>query len=78
MDKKFDSISPEQMQQLLSSPTAQALAAILQQKSSADMQNALSGVQNGDMAKVRQSLRGVLADPQAQALIRKLQEEHHG
>lgn len=78
MDKKFDSISPEQMQQLLSSHTAQALAAILQQKSSTDMQKVLAGAQSGDMAKVRQSLRSVLADPQAQALIRKLQEEHHG
>ncbi len=78
MDKKFDSISPEQLQQLLSSPTAQALAAMLQQKSSTDMQNALAGAQSGDMAKVRQSLRSVLNDPQAQALIRKLQEEQHG
>lgn len=78
MDKKFDSISPEQMQQMLSSPTAQALAAMLQQKSSTDMQNALAGAQNGDMAKVRQSLKSVLKDPQAQALLRKLQEERHG
>ena len=78
MDKNFDSISPQQMQQLLSSPTAQALVAMLQQKSEADMQNALAGAKGGDMAQVRKSLQGILNDPQAQALLRKLQEEQHG
>ena len=78
MDKNFDSISPQQMKQLLSSPAAQALAAMLQQKSEADMQNALAGAKGGDMAQVRKSLQGILNDPQAQALLRKLQEEQHG
>ena len=78
MDKNFDSISPQQMKQLLSSPAAQALAAMLQQKSEADMQNALAGAKSGDMAQVRKSLQGILNDPKAQTLLRKLQEEQHG
>lgn len=78
MDKKFDSISPEQMKQLASSPAAQALMAMLQQNSSADMQTALAAAQSGDMARVQQSLQAFMADPRAQALIKKLQEETHG
>ena len=78
MDKNFDSISPQQMKQLLSSPAAQALVAMLQQKSEAELQNALAGAKTGDMAQVRKSLQGILNDPQAQALLRKLQEEQHG
>lgn len=78
MDKNFDTISPQQMKQLLSSPAAQALAAMLQQKSETDMQNALEGAKSGDMAQVRKSLQGILNDPQTQALLRKLQEEQHG
>ncbi len=78
MDKNFDSISPQQMKQLMSSPAAQALMAMLQQNNSSDMQTALAAAQSGDMARVQQTLQAFLADPKAQALMKKLQEETHG
>lgn len=78
MDKNFNSISPEQMKRLASSPTAQTLMAMLQQAGSVDMQSALASAQSGDMASVQQSLRAFMTDPKAQALIKKLQEEAHG
>lgn len=78
MDKNFDSISPEQMRQLASSPAAKALMAMLQKNHSAAMESAVASAQSGDMTKVQQTLSALMTDPQAQALLKKLQEEHHG
>ena len=78
MDKNFNSISPEQMKALASSPAAQALVAMLRQEHGSEVENLLRGAKGGDMALLQQSLGAVMADPRAQALIRKLQEEQNG
>lgn len=78
MDKKFDSISPEQMRQLASSPAAKALMAMLQKEHPGAMNSVVAGTQKGDMAMVQQVVQALMTDPKAQALIKTLQEENHG
>lgn len=78
MDKNFDSISPEQLRQLASSPVAQALMAMLRQKHSDAVERAVADAQRGDMASVQQAMQAMMADPKAKALLKKLQEENHG
>lgn len=78
MDKKFDAISPEQMQQLASSPTAKALMRMLQNGNAVDLDHAVESAKMGDMAQLHTTLQSLMADPRAQALLKKLQEEQHG
>lgn len=78
MDKKFDAISPEQMQQLASSSTAKALMRMLQNGNAVDLDRAVESAKLGDMAQLQTTLQSLMADPQAQALLKKLQEEQHG
>ena len=78
MDKNFDSISPEQIKELASSPAAQALMAMLRQNHGAAVENVVNGAKSGDMAMLQRSLETVMADPKARELIRRLREETHG
>lgn len=78
MDDKIDSFSPEQMRQLAASPSAQALMAMLQINHSQAMASAAAEAQKGNLDAARQALSAFMADPRAQALIKKIQEETNG
>ena len=78
MNKNIPQFSPQQMQQLASSPAAQELLAILQKEHSAAMHSAVSSAQSGDMEAVKRSMAALMSDPKAKALLKKLQEEQHG
>ena len=78
MNKNIPQFSPQQMQQLASSPAAQELLAILQKEHSPAMHSAVSSAQSGDMEAVKRSMAAFMSDPKAKALLKKLQEEQHG
>lgn len=78
MEKNFNSISPERMKALASSPAARALMEMLRQEHGAAVENVLKSAKGGDMTRLQQSLGAVMADPKAQELIRRLQEEQNG
>jgi hypothetical protein len=78
MDKSFQQFSPEQLRQLLSSPTAQDLMAMLNREHTGSVQSALADAQRGDMTAAKAALQACLSDPRTRQLIKKLQEEQHG
>ena len=78
MDKNYDHISPEQLRQLASSPTARALMTMLQQNHSVEADNAIRAAQNGDMQQAKDALGAFMKDPKVQQLLRQLQEDSHG
>lgn len=78
MDKNFSQYSPEQLRQILASPAAQKLMAMLQQDHSKVVDRTVSDAKNGDMAAVQRGLAALLSDPKAKELLKKLQEEQHG
>lgn len=78
MDKNFDQISPEQLRQIASTPAAQALMAMLQDKHSGAVDSAVQAAQSGDLQQAQKALAAFLKDPKAQKLLRQLQENSHG
>ena len=78
MDKNYGQFSPQQLQQLASSPAAQKLMAMLQQEHGDAVNHAISSAQSGDMEAVQRSMAAFMSDPKAKALLKKLQEEQHG
>ncbi len=74
--KNSENISPKELQRLAESPAGQQLMQLLQSQHA----DAVASVQQApdDLVRAKNALQSFLADPQAQALIRMLQEEHHG
>ena len=77
MEKKYGEFSMENVQKLTQSPTGQQLIAMLSTRGT-EMNAAITSASRGDMESARQALAGFMADPQTQALLKKLQEERHG
>ena len=78
MDKNFLNLSPEQMRQLVSTPAAKELLAMLQKNHKAAMDEAITGAKQGDQAAVQRSLAVFLSDPRAKELLKQMQEGQHG
>ena len=78
MDKSFPQFSPEQMKNLLSSPAARDLMAMLSREHTDSLQNALQDAQKGDVESAKAALQACMSDPRTRQFLKKLQEEQHG
>ena len=77
MEKNFGEFSMEDVKNLAQSDTGRQLMAMLSARGT-EMNAAITSASRGDMEAARQALAGFMADPQTQALLKKLQEERHG
>lgn len=64
-----------QLAQLAQSPTGQALMALLQQQGGDRLNEAMTQAAAGDYAQAKNALSSVLSTPEAQALLRQLEEQ---
>ena len=78
MEKKYDGFSMQEAMRMAQSDAGQQLLHILQQNHSNAAKVALDRAKAGDMQQAQQALQAFLADPQTQALLRKLKEDAHG
>lgn len=72
MEKKSQDFSKEDMMRMASSPAGQQLLALLQQKDSAALAQAVAQAKAGNMAGAGQALSNLLASPEVQRLIKEL------
>ena len=72
MPKKLEDFSMEDIMRLAQSPAGQQLIAMLQQKDSAQLQQAVTQAQTGDYHQASQTLRALLSSGEAQKLLRQL------
>lgn len=59
---------------LAQTPAGQKLIGLLQKRGGTQLQNAIASAGAGDYTKAREVLSGLLSDPEAQALLRELEE----
>ena len=74
----FRNFDLQQAMHLAQSAAAKQLFALLQSGDQAALRSAMTLAAAGDMAGARKILDGMMASPQAQDLLRQLQEDHHG
>lgn len=72
MDKKNQDFSREEVLRLAKSPAGQQLLAMLQQKDSEKLDQAMTQAKAGDFSKASQTLSNLLSSPEAQKLIKEL------
>lgn len=78
MQKKLDEFSMQEAMRLAQSDAGKQLIALFQQKNGAAVQDLMQGAANGDMEEAKKSIEAFMQTPQAKALVRQLQEAHHG
>lgn len=61
---------------LAQSPAGQKLIALLQHTGGSELQNAVAQASAGDYEQVKQSLSSLLANPEAQALLKQLEAQN--
>jgi len=74
----FRDFDMQQAMLLAQSDAAKQLFSLLQSGDGAALQSAMALAAAGDLAGARKILDGMMASPQAQSLLRKLQEGQHG
>lgn len=60
---------------LAQSPAGQQLIALLQRTGGKELQSAVMKASSGDYEQAKQSLSSLLANPEAQALLKQLEEQ---
>lgn len=78
MEKNSSNFSMEEAKRLASTDAGRQLLALLQGSHAQEASRAAASAESGDMEQAKRALSAFLKDPQAQALLRKLQEERHG
>ena len=78
MRKNNGNFSMDEIRQMAQSDAGKQLMAILQQSHSATAEAIRASAKSGDMAQVQQAMQAFLSDPKARALLRQLEEDHHG
>lgn len=63
-----------QLLKLAQSPAGQQLLSMLQQSGGAELQNAISKASTGDYSDAKKTLSSLLSTPEAQALLKKMEE----
>lgn len=71
MDKNPDY---SQLLKLAQSPAGQQLLKLLQQSGGDSLQSALTGAGKGDFTQAKQVLTALLSDPEAQKLLKQLED----
>ena len=72
MEKKFQDFSMEEIMRLAKSPAGRQLMAMLQQKDSGQLQQAVTQAKSGNYAQAGQTLSEMLSSPEAQKLLKEL------
>jgi len=72
MEKKSQEFSKEDIMRMAGSPAGQQLIALLQQSDGDALTQAVAQAKAGNMAGAGQTLRAMLASPEAQRLIKEL------
>ncbi len=72
MQKKNQDFSMEEIMRLAKSPAGQQLIALLKQKDTAKLEQAVSQAKLGDYAQAGQTLSAMLSTPEAQVLLKEL------
>lgn len=75
MDQNFkfpNQFSKQEVHRLAESPAGQQLIALLQNRSGIELQQAMDCAAKGDFTQAKQALASILADPQAQKLLKEL------
>ena len=72
MEKKNQDFSMEEVMRLAKSPAGQQLMAMLQQKDSGQLQQAVTHAKTGDYAQASRTLKDMLSTPEAQKLLKEL------
>lgn len=78
MQKNFDDFSMQEALRLAKSDAGQQLLALLHSSHGDAVRSAMDCAKAGDMVQAQQALSAFLSDPQAQALLKQLQEDRHG
>jgi len=78
MEKKYQDFSMQEAMRLAQSDAGQQLLRLLQSGHGDAARSAMENAQNGNIAQAQKALHALLFDPQAQALLRQLQEGQHG
>ena len=61
--------------QLAQSPAGQQLITLLQRNGGNELQSALSSAARGDYSKAQKALSGLMKDPEAQKLLKNLEDQ---
>ena len=72
MEKKFQDFSMEEVMRLAKTPAGQQLMAMLQQKDSGQLQQAVTQAKGGDFSQASRTLSDLLSSPEAQKLLKEL------
>ena len=64
----------DQLMKLAQSPAGQQLLAMLQRNGADTLQNAIAMAAAGDYQEAKQTLSALLSSPQAQALLKQMEE----
>ena len=67
-----DNLSMQDVLRMAATPAGQQLIALLRQKGGNDMQAAMSGAASGNYAQAKRVVEKLMADPQAQNLLKQL------
>lgn len=78
MRKNFDEFDLQEARRIAETDTGKQIMAMLQQNRSPQLQSAMDSAKTGDFGQMQQVLASLMADPNMQALMKKLQEEQHG
>ena len=77
MQKNNGNFSKEDIQKLAQSEAGKQLMALLQNQYSATTDAVRSSAQSGDMERAKKALSALLSDPNAQRLLRQLEEQQY-
>ena len=65
-------LSMQEVLRMAASPAGQQLIAMLRKQSGSDFQAAMSSAASGDYTQAKQAIEKLMADPQAQKLLKQL------
>lgn len=65
-------LSMQEVLRMASTPAGQQLIAMLRRQSGSDFQAAMSGAASGDYTQMKRAVEKLMADPQAQKLLKEL------
>ena len=72
MQKKSQDFSMEEIMRLAKSPAGQQLIALLKQKDTGALEQAVSQAKSGDYSQASKTLSAMLSSPEAQKLMKEL------
>lgn len=78
MEKNFHDFDPQEVMKLANSDIGKQLMQLFQANHSAQTKAVMDNVKAGNMEQAKQAIAAFMADPQTQALIKKMQEDSHG